>query len=125
MELGTCPEFQNEYSEIDEFLEEGGINVLKDFGIIGIFLLGGGLAFTMIMLMTNWVLRPRRKHGESADENAGSTFECGLDTQGQTWIQFRINYFLYALIFVVFDIETVFLYPLGCKIQFSWRFCIY
>lgn len=84
--------------------------MLKDFGIIGIFLLGG-LAFTMIMLLTNWVLRPRRKHGESAE----STFECGLDTQGQTWIQFRINYFLYALIFVVFDIETVFLYPWAVK----------
>jgi NADH-quinone oxidoreductase subunit A len=80
--------------------------VLKDFGIIGIFVLGG-LAFTAIMLLTNWVLRPRGKHSE----NAESTFECGLDTQGQTWIQFRINYFLYALIFVVFDIETVFLYP--------------
>lgn len=84
--------------------------MLKDFGIIGIFILGG-LGFTGIALLTNWILRPKKHH----NDNARATFECGLDTKGPTWVQFRINYFLYALIFVVFDIETVFLYPWAVK----------
>lgn len=39
------------------------------------------------------------------------TYECGVVTLGETWIRFRIQYYIYALLFVVFDIETVFLYP--------------
>ena len=79
--------------------------MLKDFGTVGIFLLGG-LAFSIIVLAVNWLVRPKKPHAEKE-----TTYECGLETQGQTWIQFKINYFLYALIFVAFDIETVFLYP--------------
>ena len=40
-----------------------------------------------------------------------STYECGMETVGETWVQFRVQYYLYALIFVIFDIETVFLFP--------------
>jgi len=39
------------------------------------------------------------------------TYECGIKPFGQAWMQFNIRYYIYALIFVVFDIETVFLYP--------------
>jgi len=66
----------------------------------------GGLLFALVVLATNWLLRPR--HGGREKER---TYECGLDTEGQTWIQFRIGYYLYGLVFVVFDVETVFLYP--------------
>jgi NADH-quinone oxidoreductase subunit A len=41
----------------------------------------------------------------------GDTYECGVKTYGETWIRFRIQYYIYALMFVVFDIETVFLFP--------------
>ncbi len=40
-----------------------------------------------------------------------STYECGLETIGETWVRFRVQYYIYALVFVIFDIETVFLYP--------------
>ena len=39
------------------------------------------------------------------------TYECGLQTIGDTWVQFRAQYYIYALVFVVFDIEAVFLFP--------------
>jgi len=39
------------------------------------------------------------------------TYECGLETTGTSWIQFRVQYYLYALIFVVFDVEVIFLFP--------------
>lgn len=40
-----------------------------------------------------------------------ATYECGLETIGDSWIQYKVQYYLYALIFVLFDVETVFLYP--------------
>ena len=40
-----------------------------------------------------------------------STYECGMETVGKSWVQFNFRYYFYALLFVLFDIETVFLYP--------------
>lgn len=40
-----------------------------------------------------------------------TTYESGIDPTGQAWIQFNIRYYMFALVFVVFDVETVFLYP--------------
>ena len=39
------------------------------------------------------------------------TYECGMETVGETWVQFKVQYYIYALVFLVFDIETIFLYP--------------
>lgn len=44
-------------------------------------------------------------------------YECGLDTQGPTWIQFHVRYYLYALLFVIFDVEVVFLFPWAVAYQ--------
>ncbi|MBU7005449.1 NADH-quinone oxidoreductase subunit A [Phosphitispora fastidiosa] len=52
------------------------------------------------------------------------TYECGLETQGDTWVQFKISYFMYALVFVAFDVETVFLYPWAIKFQSLGLFAI-
>jgi NADH-quinone oxidoreductase subunit A len=38
-------------------------------------------------------------------------YECGMETFGDTWVQFKVQYYIYALVFLVFDIETVFLFP--------------
>ncbi len=39
------------------------------------------------------------------------TYECGVETVGETWVQFRVQYYLFALIFVIFDIEAIFVLP--------------
>lgn len=52
------------------------------------------------------VLRPKRPGTIKQ-----STYECGLETVGETWVQFKVQYYLFAIIFVLFDVETVFLYP--------------
>ena len=39
------------------------------------------------------------------------TYECGIETVGDTWVQFKVQYYIFALVFLVFDVETVFLYP--------------
>src|SRR5256714_1698440 len=43
------------------------------------------------------------------DKNA--TYECGLESKGDAWVQFRAEYYLYAIIFLIFDVETIFLLP--------------
>lgn len=40
-----------------------------------------------------------------------ATYECGVETVGDTWVQFKIQYYIFALVFLVFDIEVVFLFP--------------
>jgi NADH-quinone oxidoreductase subunit A len=48
-----------------------------------------------------------RKPGQ--EKNA--TYECGLESKGDAWVQFRSEYYLYAIIFLIFDVETIFLLP--------------
>ena len=40
-----------------------------------------------------------------------SAYECGVESTGDPWVQFRVQYYLYALLFVIFDVEVVFIYP--------------
>ena len=40
-----------------------------------------------------------------------SAYECGLESKGDPWVQFHVQYYLYGLLFVIFDVEVVFLYP--------------
>jgi NADH-quinone oxidoreductase subunit A len=44
-------------------------------------------------------------------KDKSSTYECGLESKGDAWVQFRSEYYLYAIIFLIFDVETVFLLP--------------
>ena len=41
----------------------------------------------------------------------GQPFECGIPTRGSSWMPVHVGYYLFAILFLVFDIETVFLYP--------------
>ena len=67
---------------------------------------GAALIFALIPLVLAWFLAPKKP---STDKQA--TYECGLESEGEPWIQFRIQYYLFALIFVIFDVETIFIYP--------------
>lgn len=66
--------------------------MLIDFGNIGLLLLVA-LVFPLLALGTAFVIRPRpRQHGIEKS----LPYECGVDTVGETWVQFRASYFLYA-----------------------------
>jgi len=65
-----------------------------------------GAAFACFGLGLSWLLSPTKPtHGK------GITYECGVEPIGQPWIRFRPGYFIYAILYVIFDIEVVFLYP--------------
>ena len=48
-----------------------------------------------------------KKPGQSKQ----APYECGLESTGDPWVQFRVQYYIYALLFVIFDVEVVFIYP--------------
>ena len=79
--------------------------VLFNYVFIGALLLGA-IGFAAAPLVVVAIIAPRRRSREKQD-----IYECGLRTTGETWIRFRIQYYIFAMLFVVFDIETVFLYP--------------
>jgi NAD(P)H-quinone oxidoreductase subunit 3 len=60
----------------------------------------------MLALGISLVTAPRRQGVERS-----TTYESGMEPLGAAWIQFNIRYYMFALVFVVFDVETVFLYP--------------
>lgn len=70
-----------------------------------------GILFPLGAIVTSWVFGKLRIRPQKPDPAKASTYECGMDTVGTSWVQFNFRYYAYALLFVVFDIETVFLYP--------------
>jgi NADH:ubiquinone oxidoreductase subunit 3 (subunit A) len=83
--------------------------VLNEFGRTGILLLFA-LLFPSLPLMVSFVFRLLKIRPEAPDPVKMDTYECGVETIGDSWVQFNFRYYLVALIFVVFDVEVVFLY---------------
>jgi NADH:ubiquinone oxidoreductase subunit 3 (subunit A) len=79
--------------------------MLSDWLYIGIFMLIS-LFLPAAALVIAGLLGPKKP---SPIKN--STYECGIETVGETWVQFKAQYYVYALVFLVFDVETIFLFP--------------
>lgn len=73
-------------------------------GVAVFFLLG--IAFVAGTFGASWLVRPHHPHREKL-----ATYECGERPAGSAWVQFRIVYYKFALSFVIFDVEVVFLIP--------------
>jgi len=75
-----------------------------------VVLLVGAMAFALAPLALAWLWAKKfspRKPGP--DKSA--IYECGLESKGDAWVQFKSEYYLYAIIFLIFDVETIFLLP--------------
>jgi NADH:ubiquinone oxidoreductase subunit 3 (subunit A) len=71
-----------------------------------IVLIIAAVAFSGIAIMlSTFVLKATK------NKQKGEPYECGIPTKGKTWIQLNVGYYLFALIFLIFDVELVFLYP--------------
>jgi len=79
--------------------------VVNNYIFIGLLLLLA-ITFAVLPVIVVRIIAPRKRSLAKGD-----TYECGVKTYGETWIRFRIQYYIYALMFVVFDIEVVFLFP--------------
>ena len=76
-----------------------GVGSLVLLIICGIAFVGGGI------LISKW-LAPSSVNASKLDP-----YECGVPTEGATWVQYNVGYYLFALIFLIFDVEIVFLFP--------------
>src|SRR5436305_14115007 len=87
------------------------MNTVEDspYLLVGVFSMAALLfAFLPLWMARLWAGKfSPAKPGK--DKNA--TYECGLESKGDAWIQFKSEYYLYAIIFLIFDVETVFLLP--------------
>jgi NADH-quinone oxidoreductase subunit A len=73
-------------------------------------LLAGGLAFAAAPLVLASLWAAKYSPAKPGTEK-NATYECGLESTGDPWVQFKASYYLYAIIFLIFDVEAVFLLP--------------
>src|SRR3974377_491082 len=77
--------------------------------VIVLMLLAGSL-FALVALGLAWiwakVFSPRKPGPEK-----NAIYECGLESKGDAWVQFKSEYYLFAIIFLILDVETIFLLP--------------
>ncbi|MPN62887.1 NAD(P)H-quinone oxidoreductase subunit 3 [bioreactor metagenome] len=83
-----------------------------NFAAIGVFLVGAILV-SAIMLVLPKLFGPKVRPNSEKLKN----IEGGNETIGRTWVGFKSNYFLYAIVFTAFDVETLFLYPWALSFQ--------
>lgn len=65
-----------------------------------------GLALPAVAIVANRIIAPHKPN-----KVKNETYECGIETVGETWVQLKGQYYIFALIFLIFDIEAVFLFP--------------
>ena len=77
----------------------------RDFGTV-FFAVILGIVMVAIPLVISWLVAPSNKTKDKLD-----TYECGEEAEGSAWLQFNIRFYIIALIFLIFDVEVVFLFP--------------
>ena len=82
-----------------------GTSFLSAHAAIGVFL-AVAVGFLVVNLLVWKVIRPSRYSEEKL-----TTYECGENPTGSAWIQFNIRFYVFALLFIIFDVEAVFLLP--------------
>ena len=86
------------------------------FGRVGIlFILA--IAFPMLPIMVSFLLYRLKIRPENHNPIKLATYECGVEAEGSSWGQFNARYYLFALGFVIFDVEVIFLYPWAVEHQ--------
>ncbi|HVD98848.1 MAG TPA: NADH-quinone oxidoreductase subunit A [Cytophagaceae bacterium] len=78
---------------------------ISEFGNILLFILGG-IAFVVIALTVASLIRPKRPNEEKL-----APYECGEEAVGSPWTNFNVRFYIIALIFVLFEVEIIFLFP--------------
>ena len=94
-------------------------NQITQFGYVLIFMVIG-VAFVAIGFLTARFLRPSRPNPEKL-----TSYECGEEVVGSSWVQFNIRFYVVALIFILFDVEVVFLFPWATVFKEMGHFAFY
>ena len=70
------------------------------------------LAFVGVVIALSRAISPRSYNAQKFE-----AYECGIPTRGKSWMQFRVGYYLFAILFLMFDVETVFLFAWAVVVQ--------
>jgi len=84
--------------------------LIANYGYIGLFVIVA-IIFTATMILIPIVLRFLKVVPHKPNPIKNSTYECGMDTIGKSWVQFNFRYYFFALVFLALDALVVFLYP--------------
>jgi NADH-quinone oxidoreductase subunit A len=84
--------------------------LLTDYAYIGLFLIVTILV-ALSMVLLPFFLRLIGIVPNKPNKVKNSTFECGMETIGKTWVRFNFRYYFYALMFIAMDVLVLFLYP--------------
>ncbi|GAB4482030.1 MAG: NADH-quinone oxidoreductase subunit A [Anaerolineales bacterium] len=79
--------------------------MLNDWLFVGVMLVIAPI-FPIAALLIPRIIAPKKPNPLKSQ-----TYECGIETVGDTWVQFKAQYYNFALVFLVFDVEIVFLFP--------------
>ena len=90
--------------------------MLVNYGYIALFLIVA-IIFAVTTILLPLTLRLLKVVPQNATPTKTSTFECGMETIGKTWVQFNFRYYFFAVLFVALDVLTVFLYPWAVNLK--------
>ena len=84
--------------------------MLAGFGAVALFLIVATL-FAAFSILLPVILRLLKIVPKKPDPVKDDTYECGMETQGRSWVQFNFRYYFYALLLIALDVLAIFLYP--------------
>jgi len=90
--------------------------LLANYGYIGLLLIVA-IFFAVATILFPVFLRFIRIVPRKPNPVKSSTYECGMETIGEAWVQFNFRYYFYALMFIALDILIVFLYPWAVELR--------
>lgn len=94
------------------------MNTFSDYGLLALLLLAG-IVMGAVPVLIPLLIAPRYRGKKSRD-----IYECGVDTIGSAWVRFGMAFYLFALIFVAFEVDVLYLFPVSLVFgspQYVWR----
>lgn len=80
-----------------------------NYGYVALFLLGGAGFVAFNFTLASFVTRLVQSHRPGVSK--GLAYECGEPPSGEAWVQYNVRYYLYAMLFVIFDVEAAYMLP--------------
>jgi NADH-quinone oxidoreductase subunit A len=88
---------------------------MGNYGYVAVFLIGGFGFVCFNLTLASFVSRLGSSYRPS--QSKGMAYECGEPPIGEAWVQYNVRYYLYAMLFVLFDVEAAFLIPWAADFQ--------
>ena len=95
----------------DQYVQD--YTTVAAFAFLGLFLVGAGIGLSKLL----------RPHKPNPTKNL--TYECGVDPVGGGWSQTHIRYYIFALLFLIFDVEAVFIFPWAIQLETIGAFALF